>query len=57
VDMAPPPQLEGRQRSNSASQVSPGAKRGLTPPGLSPMNPSAGVDPVVNRKPVPGMAI
>lgn len=57
VVMAPPPQLEGRQRSNSASQAAPGAKRGLTPPGLSPMNPNAGSDSIVNRKPVPGMAM
>lgn len=55
--MAPPPQMDGRPRSNSASEV--GARRGPAP-GMSPMNPNAGnpnSPPVVNRKPVPGMAI
>lgn len=55
--MAPPPQMDGRPRSNSASQA--GARRGPAP-GMSPMNPNAGQgvgQPVVNRKPLPGMAI
>ncbi|KAF2848288.1 hypothetical protein T440DRAFT_491385 [Plenodomus tracheiphilus IPT5] len=59
--MAPPPQIDGRPRSNSASQA--GARRGPAM-GMSPMNPNANAgqdqgagQPVVNRKPVPGMAI
>lgn len=55
--MAPPPLMEGRPRSNSASQV--GNQRRGPAPGPSPMNPN--VAPIGGqmpaRKPVPGMAI
>jgi hypothetical protein len=59
--MAPPPQMGGRPRSNSASQL--GNQRRGPAPGPSPMNPNANPSavgippPMVNRKPVPGMAL
>lgn len=57
--MAPPPQMEGRPRSNSAGQ--PGPRRGPAAPGPSPMNPNVASSPVTGqmpaRKPVPGMAM
>lgn len=56
--MAPPPQIDGRPRSNSASQI---GHQQRSAPGMSPMNPNAPVTPmngsVPARKPVPGMAM